>query len=63
MLGNFASVNKLLNINIMWSVICFILALIIVVMVAVVVLYVAWAIIRFVLNMICAVLFGESEMF
>ena len=47
----------------MWSVICFILALAIVVMLAVVVLYVAWAIIRFVLNMICALLFGESEMF
>lgn len=47
----------------MWSVICFILALAIVIMLALVVLYVAWAIIRFVLNMICALLFGESEMF
>lgn len=47
----------------MWSVICFILALAIVVMLAVVVLYVAWAILRFILNMICGLLFGEDEMF
>lgn len=47
----------------MWSVICFLLVLAIGVMVGVVVLWLAWQIIRFVLNLLCFLLFGEDEMF
>lgn len=47
----------------MWSVICFLLLLVIGVMVGVVVLWLAWQIIRLILNLICSVLFGQDEVF
>lgn len=47
----------------MWPVICFVLLLIIGVMIAVVVLWLAWQIVRFVLNLICYLLFGQDEVF
>ncbi len=47
----------------MWSVICFLLLLGIGVMLAGVALFVAWQIIRFVLNLICYILFGQDEVF
>lgn len=47
----------------MWSVISFLLLLAIGIMLGVVVLFVAWQIIRFVLNLICFILFGEDEAF
>lgn len=47
----------------MWSIICFLLILAIAVMVGGVVLFIAWQIIRFVLNLICFLLLGEDEMF
>ena len=47
----------------MWSIICFLLLLVIAVMVGRVVLFLAWQIIRFVLNLICFILFGQDEVF
>lgn len=47
----------------MWSIICFLLILAIAVMVGGVVLFIAWQIIRFVLNLIFFLLIGEDEMF
>lgn len=47
----------------MWSIICFLFLLAIGVMVGVVVLWVAWQIVRLILNLICGILFGESEVF
>lgn len=47
----------------MWSIICFLFLLAIGVMVVVVALWVGWQIIRFILNLICGILFGESEVF
>lgn len=47
----------------MWSIICFLLILAIVFMVGGVVLFIAWQIIRFVLNLICFLILGEDEMF
>lgn len=47
----------------MWSIICFLLLLAIGVMVGVVVLWLAWQIIRLILNLICGILFGEGEAF
>lgn len=47
----------------MWSIICFLLILAIGAMVAGVVLFVAWQIVRFVLNLVCYLLFGQDEIF
>lgn len=47
----------------MWSIICFLFLLAIGVMVGVVVLWVAWQIVRLILNLICGILFGEGEVF
>lgn len=47
----------------MWSIICFLLILAIAVMVGGVVLFIAWQIIRFVLNLIFFLLIGEDAMF
>lgn len=47
----------------MWSEICFLLLLAIVVMIGGVVLFIVWQIIRYALNLICFFLFGEDEIF
>ena len=47
----------------MWSVICFLAILAIVGMLAFVALWLVWTIIRFILNLFCAIVFGEEEMF
>lgn len=47
----------------MWGIICFIFLVAIVVMVGSVFLWLAWQIIRFVLNLICYLLFGQDEVF
>lgn len=47
----------------MWSVICFILLLIIGVIVGSAVLWLAWQIVRFVLNLICYIFLGQDEVF
>lgn len=47
----------------MWSVICFMFLLAIGVMVGGVVLWIAWQIIRLILNIICSILFGQDEVF
>lgn len=47
----------------MWSLIGFIALIAIVVMVGGVVLWVAWQIIRLILNLICYIIFGQDEVF
>lgn len=47
----------------MWTLICYIALIAIGVMVGVVVLWLAWQIIRLVLNLICGILFGQGEVF
>lgn len=47
----------------MWSVICFLLSIGIIVMLAVVALFIAWQVVRFVLNLICYLLCGQDEVF
>ncbi len=47
----------------MWSVICFLLLLAIGIMLGGVALWIAWQIIRLILNLICYVLFGQDEVF
>lgn len=55
--------NKSIEAKDMWSIICFLLILAIVVMAAGVVLFIAWQIVRFVLNLVCYLLFGQDEIF
>lgn len=47
----------------MWSLIGFIALIAIVVMVGGVALWVAWQIIRLILNLICYIFFGQDEVF
>lgn len=47
----------------MWSLIGFIALIAIVVMVGGVALWVAWQIIRLILNLICYIIFGQDEVF
>lgn len=47
----------------MWALICYIALIAIGVMVGVVALWLAWQIIRLVLNLICGILFGQGEVF
>ncbi len=47
----------------MWSIICFLLLLVIGVMVGGVALFIAWQVIRFILNLFCFILFGQDEVF